>query len=79
MDISIDEETSKELALLTNIIRQEELLNGSIFQTFDKIYEIAWAFIGKYGVDEIEWGVDMEYEETVVEFAREYVLKNNIR
>ena len=65
--------------MLTNIIRQEDLLNGSIFQTFDNIYEIALAFVEKYGVDEIIWGVDMEYEETVVEFATEYIKRNNLR
>jgi hypothetical protein len=79
MGSKIDSDTTKELALLTNIIRQEDLLNGSIFQTFDEIYKIAWAFILKYGVDEHEWGVEMEYEETVVEFAKEYVKRHNLR
>ena len=79
MEKLINKETSKELSLLTNIIRQEDLLNGSIFQTFDNIYEIALAFVEKYGVDEIIWGVDMEYEETVVKFATEYIKRNNLR
>ncbi len=79
MEHPVDQETAKELALLTNIIRQEDLINGSIFQTFDEIYKIALAFVGRYGVDKIMWGVDMEYEETVVEFATEYVKRNNLR
>ncbi len=79
MGKQINNETAKELALITNIIRQEELLSGSIFQTFDEIYKIAWAFIDKYGVDDVEWGVELEYEETVAEFATEYVKQKYLR
>ena len=69
----------KEMSLLCCIIRENEIINSTLFESFDKIFEIADAFIEKYGVDQVQWGIDfgMEYEETVVEFATLYV-KNKI-
>jgi hypothetical protein len=63
----------KELALLSCIIIQEGIVSGTLFQTFDKVFEIADAFIQKYGVDGIEWGVEVEYDEVVIEFAKSYI------
>jgi hypothetical protein len=73
------DEKAKELALVAMIMREDEILNGTIFRTFDKLYEVAEKFVEKYGVDEIEWGIDLEYEETVISFGREYVKENNLR
>ena len=64
---------SVELGLLCCIIRENEIINETLFQSFDKVFEIAEAFIDKYGIDETVWGIDMEYEETVVAFAKDYV------
>jgi len=72
---------AEELALVTAVIREDEVLNGTLWQTFDNNYKIAVAFIEKYGVDEVKWGLDydMDFEETVVEFARNYAEENQIR
>ena len=65
----------QELGLLCCIIMQEQVIHGTLFQTYDKVFEIAEAFIQKYGIDETVWGIDegMEYDETVIEFAKSYV------
>jgi hypothetical protein len=63
----------QELGLLCCIIMQEDIVSGTLFQTFDKVFEIADAFIQKYGVDGTEWGVEVEYDEAVIEFAKSYV------
>ena len=68
----------KELSLLCCIIRENEIINTTLFQSFDKIFEIAEKFIEEYGIDVVEWGVEMEYEETVVDFATLYIQKNPI-
>lgn len=67
---------AKEISLLCCVIRENEIIQETMFQSFDKIYEIAQAFIDKYGIDNV-WGIDvgMEYETTVVEFAKSYILK----
>jgi hypothetical protein len=64
----------QELGLLCCIIMQESIVHGTLFQTYEKVFEIAKAFIDKYGVDETTWGIDigMEYEETVIQFAIKY-------
>ena len=76
------EEYTMEVALVTTILRENEIIHGTLFQTFDRLYEIALAFVVKYGVNNIEWGVEMEYEETVVAFGVEdikMINKTNFR
>ena len=68
-------EREKELSLLCCVIRENEIINSSLFQSFDKIFEIANAFLEKYGVDDIKWGPEMDYEETVFKFATHYITK----
>ena len=63
----MDKETAKELALVTAIIIREDRLGGSLYQTFDRAYSLAKAFVEKYPVD-MEWGVELEYEETIIGF-----------
>lgn len=63
----------KELGLLCCIIMQQGIVTGSLFQTYDKVFEIAEAFIDKYGIEDTVWGVDLEYEETVIDFAESYI------
>lgn len=72
---------AEELSLVTAVIRENEILHGTVFQTFDGNYKIAKAFIEKYGVDEVKWGVEhgMEFEEVVFEFATNYAKENNMR
>jgi hypothetical protein len=73
---TIEADKAKELALVTAIIINEDILGGTIFQTFDTAYHIAEKFVAKYGYDEytyqIEWGVDAEFDETVIDFASNY-------
>ena len=73
---TIEAGKAKELALVTAIIINEDILNGTLFQTFDTAYHIAEKFVSKYGYDEntyqIEWGVDAEFDETVIDFASNY-------
>ena len=79
--VSIDECTmtpiteAKELSLICCLIREEEIIDESLFQSFDKVFEIARAFVQKYGLDN-EWGVDNDYESTVIEFATHYAKRN---
>jgi len=69
----------KELALLTCVIQHNELLNGTMWHTFDKSFEIAKAFVEKYpistvwGEDETEHSMMGDYEETVVQFTEDYI------
>ena len=62
----------KELSMLCCIIRDNEIFGGTLFKNFDKIFEIAKAFVEEYGVDKIPWGIEMEYEDTVIHFATNY-------
>jgi len=61
-------EESKELAMVTAVIVQEDILGGSLFQTFDRAYEIAVEFMKLYPHD-YDWS-ELEYDETIIEFAK---------
>mgnify|MGYP003112996895 FL=1 len=60
-------EKAKELALLTSFIIKEDVLGGTLFQTFDKAYELAHKFIDQYPLD-TQWGIEIEYEDTIIDF-----------
>jgi predicted butyrate kinase (DUF1464 family) len=53
-------EESKELAMVTAVIVQEDILGGS--------YEIAIEFMKLYPHD-YDWS-ELEYDETIIEFAK---------
>ena len=72
------EARAKELSLVTAFLRNEGILDGTLFRTFDDLYEIALAFVEKYGVGEIAWGIDLDFEETLYAFSEEYAKKNFI-
>jgi hypothetical protein len=65
-------DNSKELSLISSYIISNNLLNGTIFQTFDKAYDLAEKFLIKYPLD-TEWGIDKEWDETIEKF----VIENN--
>jgi len=75
----LNPEKAKEIALVAAVILNEGLLNGTVFQTFDCAYSIAEKFVLKYGYCEettqIHWGVDAEFDETVIEFAEDHIKK----
>ena len=68
----MDKSIAKELSLICCLIRDNEIIKGSLFQSFDEIFCIAQDFITKYPLD-TEWGVELEFEETVVSFARQWL------
>ena len=72
----ISTELAKELALATAFIIHSDLLGGTIFQTFDRAYEIAEKFVEKYPL-ETKWGIGedlLEYDEEVEKFTREFLI-----
>jgi hypothetical protein len=62
---------AKELALITAVILNEDMLGGTLFQTFDEAYAIAEEFIKVYPED-TTWGIDKEYDETIIEFVKQF-------
>jgi hypothetical protein len=69
---TIEADKAKELALVTAVIINEDILNGTLFQTFDTAYYIAKMFVNKHGYEKTDWGVDAEFDEAVIEFASNY-------
>lgn len=65
---------AKELALVSVLIIHNEIIVGTPFQTFERVYKIAEAFVDKYGIDNVHWGIDLEYEETIISFAEQTIL-----
>tara|TARA_R110002167_G_scaffold358792_1_gene575050 strand:- start:10 stop:291 length:282 start_codon:yes stop_codon:yes gene_type:complete len=60
----------KDLALITSLILHEDILGGTIFQTFDKAYSIAEKFQYIYPPD-FKWeGEDLEFDEAIIKFAK---------
>lgn len=60
----------KDLALITAIIIQEDLLGGTVFQTFDKAWKLAIEFQKLYAHD-YDWEQhEMDFDEAVIEFVK---------
>ena len=68
----MEKSVAKELSLICCLIRENEIIKGSLFQSFDEIFCIAQDFIAKYPLN-TEWGIELEFEQTVLEFARQWV------
>lgn len=67
-------EDAKELALITAIILAEDIFKGSVFQTFDKAYEVAKEFIKEYPTDTIwDHRQEYDYDETIIKFTNKYL------
>jgi|TARA_R100001443_G_scaffold107070_1_gene116724 hypothetical protein len=59
----------KDLALITTIIISEDLLGGTIFQTFDKAYELAKEFQKKYSYD-FNWEHQQDdFDDAIIKFV----------
>ena len=67
---------AKEVALVTCVIRENDLIQQKLFQSFDTMYKVAEAFVRKYGIDS-KWGVDMDFEEEVITFTKTYLDEQN--
>lgn len=60
----------KDLALITCIIIQEDLLGGTVFQTFDKAWELAIEFQKLYAHD-FNWEKqEMDFDEAIIDFVK---------
>ena len=60
----------KDLALITSIIISEDLLGGTIFQTFDRAYELAEQFQKKYSYD-FDWeNQEDDFDEAIIKFVK---------
>jgi len=62
----------KETALVATLIHHNGQLNGTVFQTFDKAYEIANAFVVTYGLGDEQWE-EVDFEEVIVAFVDKYL------
>lgn len=78
----------REVALVTAFIIREDILMGTVYQTFDKAYEIAVKFVDSYPSD-LDWGVDdirdedgnlitYDWDEAVINFARKRMIPNDV-
>jgi len=69
---------NKDLALITALILNEDILGGTIFQTFDRAYAIAINFQYIYPHD-FDWeGEDIDFDEAVILFTKK-VLEDEIQ
>lgn len=64
----VSKETAKELALISCFIIQSEKLNGTIFQTFDKAYDLAKLFLYKFPIDHKWEDSDKDFDEAIEAF-----------
>lgn len=64
----------KDLTLITSIILVEDILGGTIFETFDKAYSLAKKFQDKYG-DDFNWEhQDVGFDEAIISFTKNQLL-----
>lgn len=66
------QEQHKDLTLITCIIIQEDMLGGTLFQTFDKAYEIAKKFQQEYPEDKKWEDVYPHFDEAVIDFCHSF-------
>lgn len=64
----------KELMLVVSYITSSGLLQGSFFNTYDKAVEVGNKFLEKYPPSKDDWGIEEEWNETVENFVKSYVL-----
>ena len=68
-------EKSKDLALITSIIIQADILGGSVFQTFDTAYEIAKQFQDLYSED-FNWeDQEIDFDEAIIKYVNSLSVK----
>ena len=60
----------KDLAFIPSIIISEDILGGTIFQTFDRAYELAKQFQKKYSYD-FDWEKqEDDFDEAIIKFVK---------
>jgi len=71
-------DNQKDLALITSIIINEDVLGGTIFQTFDKAYALAEKFQDKFSHD-FNWeNQKLDFDEAIILFTKQELEKNYI-
>tara|TARA_R110000744_G_scaffold88213_1_gene171981 strand:- start:928 stop:1194 length:267 start_codon:yes stop_codon:yes gene_type:complete len=80
------DEKAKDLALVTCIILEEDLLGGTLWESFDVAYKLAKEFCELYPSDyNWEGFSDLDFDEAVIDFVREknakdfYVIKKTFK
>lgn len=74
--MKIDNEQAKELALITSIIIQEDMLGGTIFQTFDQAFNLAQKWYHKNAKHNIKWDKqELDYDEAIIIFVNNELQK----
>ena len=64
----------KDRALITSIIINEDILGGTIFQTFDKAYALAEKFQDEFSHD-FNWeNQTCDFDEAVISFTKQQLL-----
>ncbi len=65
----------KDLALITSIIINEDILGGTLFQTFDRAYAIAEKFQYIYPHD-FKWeNENLDFDEAIILFTKQQIKK----
>jgi hypothetical protein len=70
------QEREKEISLIVAVIIREDILNGSVFQTFDKAHEIATEFIKIHPASKTWEDEDLDFDETIIVFTKN-TIKNH--
>ena len=68
---------AKDLALVTCVILEEDLLGGTLWNSFDRAYKLAKEFCQLYPSD-YNWKEcsQLDFDEAVIDFVREKNAKN---
>ena len=68
-------ELNKDLALITSIIINEDILGGTVLKTFDQAYELAKDFQDLYRYD-FNWkSQDLDFDEAIIRHVNSLILK----
>lgn len=67
--LNIEEETAKEVALITSYIIKAELLNDTFFHNFDKAYSLAKEFIQFYPPHTNWEDLEKDWDEVLEDFV----------
>ena len=71
------QDQAKELAFISSIITREDILDGTIFNTFEQIWRIANLFLEKYPIntnwEKVRESINLDYDETIIEFTKKSI------
>ena len=61
---------AKELALIAAFIIHEDILNGTVYQTFDRAYELAEEFLEENLINKNWENEELDFDEAIIEFVK---------